>query len=275
MNNLIPTDFVEALAGFVSIIAILAGGASLFPGIRGHATKLLAILFVASLALFANHWSTYFAALFVIATAVTELEFLQNLAAIIRGNKEYFDYKKQSLSSEQKAKKIESEQKELVELGISKPKSSLDKKDSVERKGPPSLSKIIEAEKMVMDRMELYFDKKIDRNVSISSGSRHLELDGLIPSVIDDVVPETIIEVKFIRNIASFNRIKRMFPHIENMARVYNDITRQIAKIHLVLVIEGESTLTKEQFDSLKQLVDSSRVAMGYSVFTTHELGIE
>ena len=94
MEVLIPKSFVQLLAGGMTVIAIILVVISIFSNVRSHATRLLAIMLVTSLALFSDHWTTYFAGIFIIATAVTELEFLQNLAAILRGDKNYFDYRK-------------------------------------------------------------------------------------------------------------------------------------------------------------------------------------
>ncbi len=52
------------------------------------------IFFLLALAVIAKEFWTYFAAIFILGTLVTEVEFLQNLAAIIRGDKNYFDYMK-------------------------------------------------------------------------------------------------------------------------------------------------------------------------------------
>lgn len=102
MEKYFPASFSEVLAGTLVLFALISAGLSLIPCLRAHTLRLLAIFFVTALALFSNNVSTYFVAIFVIATAVTELEFLQNLAAIVRGNKEYFDYKKEALSKERK-----------------------------------------------------------------------------------------------------------------------------------------------------------------------------
>lgn len=102
VQNFYPATFLELLGGFLAVVAVVAGLASLMPELRVHLLKLLSIVFICSLALFSNHVSTYFVAIFVIATAVTELDFLQNLAAIIRGNDGYFNYKKEALSRESK-----------------------------------------------------------------------------------------------------------------------------------------------------------------------------
>jgi hypothetical protein len=94
METLLPKSFIEALAGFFCVISIFFGVASLCLKIRPQSTRLFAIFIVVGLALFSSHWTTYFAGVFIVATAVTELEFLQNLAAIISRDKNYFDYKK-------------------------------------------------------------------------------------------------------------------------------------------------------------------------------------
>jgi hypothetical protein len=93
MNNLLPTSFIQLLAGVLCVIATFLALISLIPISRTHTLRLSAIIFIASLSLFCNYIWSYFAALFIIATAVTEIEFLQNLAAIIRGDKNYFAYK--------------------------------------------------------------------------------------------------------------------------------------------------------------------------------------
>ncbi|NMZ26032.1 hypothetical protein HBO40_00255 [Pseudomonas protegens] len=109
MDDFLPTNFFQAVGGGLAIVAVGSALLSLCPCLRVHTLKLLAIFLVTSLALFANHVSTYFVAIFVIATAVTEIEFLQNLAAIIRGNKEYFEYKKGQLSPQDKLERIKKE----------------------------------------------------------------------------------------------------------------------------------------------------------------------
>jgi len=274
LDNIIPNNFINALAGLIIIVSLIISFLSLIPSIRSHSIKLLALFLVASLSLFSNHWTTYFASIFVIATAVTELEFLQNLAAIIRGNKDYFDYKKESLSSEQKTKKIEEEIQELE----SDSKQTTEEQLNIHKvKSPayaskrPDLNRIYELETKALDKLEEYFGKKIERGLRIRDKINRIELDGLIPSVVDDVDAEILIEVKYLRD-NNINRIKHVFPQIENIAIKYNMITNKIAKLHLVLIIEGTQTLNEEQVNKLKKIVDSSKVAMGYSVYTSDEL---
>ena len=96
MQNLLPQSFTQALAGIFSFFALLAWGFSFKQSIRIHSLRLFAILLIGALALFCNEGWVYFAGVFIIATAITETEFLQNLAAIIRGSEHYFKYKLKS-----------------------------------------------------------------------------------------------------------------------------------------------------------------------------------
>lgn len=115
-------NFTQWLGGGLVGFALVSAALSLCENLRAHTLRLLAIFFVAALALFSNDVTTYFLAIFIVATAVTELEFLQNLAAIIRGNKEYFDYKKEALSKERKLDILANEAAQsavVVESGLS------------------------------------------------------------------------------------------------------------------------------------------------------------
>lgn len=263
-SQIIPATFIEALGGGVMLFAVVFLMTSLVPCIRSHSTRLLALLLVVGLALFSNHPATYFAALFIVATAVTELEFLQNLAAIIRGNKEYFQYKMEHLSKEQVEKKVEKEQAQLAkeEKGA----------EPAPAPAPVNVHRILELEREAMKRMELYFGESIQRNVRVAIGARRFEFDGLIPSVVDDVKAETLIEVKYLRHPRFFAQLVHSFPRIEQMARMYSKARNKIAKLHLVIIVEGDERLNDKQQSELKRLIDSSSVAGGYSVFSTKEL---
>jgi len=94
MEKYSSISFQQLLGSFLIIMGIVFALLSLLRDDKSHATRLFAIVFIAALSLFSNNLATYFASLFIIAIAVTELDFLQNLAAILRGGKNYFDQKK-------------------------------------------------------------------------------------------------------------------------------------------------------------------------------------
>ena len=96
MQNYFPQSFRELVASVSIVVGFIFSFISLFKiqgeFLREHALRIAAIFSLLGLCLFADNAYTYFAAVFIIATAVTQLEFLQTLAAIIRGNKDYFDF---------------------------------------------------------------------------------------------------------------------------------------------------------------------------------------
>lgn len=135
MESFVPVSFPEALGGGLLIVATISAIFSLCPCLRGHALRLLAIFIVASLALFSNNTTTYFVAIFVIATAVTELEFLQTLAAIVRGNKDYFDYKKETLSLKDKLDSLASEVKQESSVADTETVKPIDESQAADFQG--------------------------------------------------------------------------------------------------------------------------------------------
>jgi len=94
METLLPKAFNEIFAGIFCLVAVIAFYKSFKQSQRSHGIRLAAIALIGGLALFCNNNWVYFASVFIIATTITETEFLQNLAAIVRGSRHYFDYKR-------------------------------------------------------------------------------------------------------------------------------------------------------------------------------------
>lgn len=78
----------DSFAIIILFIGILFVFISLKGKYKSQSEKVFALLFLVGISLFANNSYCYFAAIFIIAAYVIDLEFLQNLAAIIRGSKE-------------------------------------------------------------------------------------------------------------------------------------------------------------------------------------------
>ena len=109
----IPTTFLYALATLLVVLSILFYLVSFLLKDKSSINKFIGLLFVSAFCLFANNYWTYLISIFIIATTVTELSFLENLAAIFRGNKEYWDYKKstQGQTSKENAESIKENSK--------------------------------------------------------------------------------------------------------------------------------------------------------------------
>ncbi len=101
LQDLIPKDFRELFSFFSFFIGIIFAFISLSKNKLEYSLRMASILFIVAVSLFANNGWCYFGTIFIIATAVTQLDFLQNLAAIIRsGGEKYFDYRQQQLKNE-------------------------------------------------------------------------------------------------------------------------------------------------------------------------------
>ena len=167
--ELINSNNYSSLIGtVVLLISILCLLTSYFYTDKRHTTKLFSILIIASLSLFSSHWATYFAAIFIAATAVTELEFLQTLAAIIRKDKNYFDYKKESLSKTENIKRKAEEAIEEELLATSRPseKTPIKLSSLTELSRNDSTRLAIDVEEKALDYLEKEHGK-IERNVRL------------------------------------------------------------------------------------------------------------
>jgi hypothetical protein len=87
MEQLLPASFTELLAGILLLAALFVALSSLSKAYRRTATKTAGILFVASLCLFSQNGWVYFVGVVIIATSLSELDFLRNVSAAIRGER--------------------------------------------------------------------------------------------------------------------------------------------------------------------------------------------
>lgn len=83
VNSLAEISKAASWLGVIfSITALLIAVVIICRSERGTGIKLLGAIFVTGLCFAANNWSAYLLGIFIVATLVTELEFLEKLAAI-------------------------------------------------------------------------------------------------------------------------------------------------------------------------------------------------
>ena len=81
----------QVIASLSFLLGIAGLAVCMFAQEKELALRVAGIAFILTLALFSDAAWNYFLSLFLVATSITSLEFLEKLAAILRGNKEYFD----------------------------------------------------------------------------------------------------------------------------------------------------------------------------------------
>lgn len=205
-------------------IAIVFSLISLQRDLRAHALRLSGLFLLASIAFRSHNAWVYSASVFIIATAVTQLEFLQNLAAILRGaGREYFSYKKEAMSQEDVHVALRrrlaedvlppGDEKPLVASAQGSPTAQnelsgneIEKRDrghhgqimwSPGDQGlvrVPANANILAKNQIIGDSVMKYLENRycqpIERNVRITGRGGSLEVDGLMETTLTDFLFE-------------------------------------------------------------------------------------
>tara|TARA_R110000850_G_scaffold263721_1_gene392602 strand:+ start:835 stop:1644 length:810 start_codon:yes stop_codon:yes gene_type:complete len=205
---------------------------------------------VGVLVLFANSPYTYFASVFIVATAVTQLEFLQNLAAIIRGSKEYFEYQKETQSRGEVKDKIEKELFEEEVAAAKETKESTSFRRTSASTTQSSLTLNLSAKQMdtrafamvayefALNKLEEQLGKPIDRYPRfVSKNGRFKEFDGVLETESEIIVFE--IKVSF-RQVIPARHLKEQLSRVIRGASELAILKNKSAEVRLVYVVFGE-----------------------------------
>lgn len=271
-----PDTYPNLIGTLLICVSIVCLFTSFFEIHKKHATKVFSILIVASLALFSSYWATYFAAIFIVATAVTELEFLQTLAAIIRKDKNYFDFRKEALSKEDN---IRRKAEEVVEEDIISSESD----SGVAPEGKIDLSTLLtlprnEATRLSLDVEEKalnYLEKEngnIERNVRFRKNGSSVEFDGVIDK--KGKSANKIFEIKWTRYPDHFfplisHSIKRSSDLIEK----YLAITGNKADFQLVVILNTETSEPPERVEKMNERAKEAGITLSF--LSLSEIGFE
>ncbi|OEF76584.1 hypothetical protein OA5_20820 [Vibrio cyclitrophicus 1F111] len=267
-----PDTYSSQIGTLVLTISILCLLLSLFKSDKTHVTKLFAIMLVAAIALFSSHWGTYFAAIFIVATAVTELEFLQNLAAIIRKDENYFNYRKEALSREDAIKR--KLQEEIEQELDSVPDTNEDNKYKIDLSQIQDLSR--------PDSMRLSFDVEdkalsyassefgsIERGVRLRTKGKSAEYDGL--KTTGEI--NQIFEVKWTRNNMSFPFMHHSIRRAAEIRERHKEITGKDPEVYLLLVTNTKTSLSEVQIDRLQATASEQNVSLRF--YSLSEIGFD
>lgn len=273
MDNLVPSSYQHFIGSIVLLFAFICLFITFKDKQKSHATKLFSMLLVIAIALFSAHWITYFAAIFIIATAVTELEFLQNLAAIIRKDENYFKFKQEILSTEDnlKRKLTESIEDELIlerkNEDIPNTKIDLNKIKDISRSSYMKLSFDIE-EKALNLISKNYGD--IQHGVRFRQDGKSVEFDGVISNKLKNI----IFEVKWIRNskhaLPLMMHSQRIF---KEMLIKHKEITGINSEAYFVIVTNEKNSLSEKRIESLSERAKKLNISI--IVLSLEELGFE
>ena len=277
----------ELLAVSCFLAAVVFALISMKKDGRDHFLRVCALFLVGVVVLFANSPYTYFAAVFIIATAVTQLEFLQNLAAIIRGSKEYFDYQKETQSRKDVRDKIEKEiiEEEVAvaaesESSVSANSSSIDYTpgDVMLNLTPDKMdtrSFAMVAYEFALNNLEERFNSPIDRYPRfISKNGRFNEFDGLIETESKILVLE--IKTAFMQVIPA-HYLKDQLSRVINGASELAKTKKKTFEVKLVYVVFSEYLESgKKQMSRLEENLKSEFGSNHFSseIITYADIGL-
>lgn len=277
MEESSPIILREILAVSCFAAAVLFALISMKNDGREHFLRVCALFLVGVVVLFANSPYTYFAAVFIIATAVTQLEFLQNLAAIIRGSKEYFDYQKETQSRSEIKTKIDQELIEQ-EAAAAEAGETEEKIESTEEKSPSQnvmlnlSAKQLDTRAFAMVAYEYAFntlEDKLKNNIDrypryISSKGRPIEFDGVIES--DSKI--TVFELKTTFSLViPAKQLKRPISRVIKEAQELGKYKKKPVEVQLIYVAFEQYLFENER--RLKALQDELQNEVGDTTFHT------
>lgn len=273
-ENLIPDSYLNFIASLTLLISILCLVLSFFFKQKSHSTKIFALTLVGALALFSSHWSTYFAAIFIVATAVTELEFLQNLAAIIRKDESYFKYKKESISKEENLKKkaedVIAEDFTVDSEYEGSEQSTIDITSWRELPYSARMKTHFDIEEKALSKLSEKYGQ-IENGIRFRSHGISVEFDGIISSRNKNEVSK-LFDVKMITSTASaYPMIRQSLNRFNDLINRYKSITRLTGEAHLVIVLNLKSELNEDKLNKVMEMAKDKGVTIEFIEF--NEIG--
>jgi len=217
-------------------------GLSIFPlfrSQRGTAIKVFGGLLVAGIGFSAANPWIYPIAIFIVATLVTELEFLEKLAAIVWNRKEYWQYLISKASPSEIKRKIEQDVRSTPELKASNVQDS--RRDLV--KNAIAFEKAVLAALSSTDNP--FNADKIEKEVSITGEGHRLIVDAIAHT------PDTayVIEVKASDSLGIFNRGVAQLRMYANAFDRYSQERGIVRRIVPVLIVPSSSNLPDVRAD--------------------------
>jgi hypothetical protein len=199
--------------------------------------KIGGALLIALISLFSNSEFVYIVSIFIIATFITKLDFLENFAAIIWNRAFVFEYRKASLIPQSKAEiKINTEKNLLVSNKLISDESSRVNKESLIKFEDSAIKKLLSFD----------FIGKIQRNLKLRLGSGATYY---FDAIISSSNFEYIIEVKYLlSNDSIIKTIQKLTNNINILDNYYKN--NRINKfISAILIIPSTSNFTDTDED--------------------------
>lgn len=244
----------ENLAGLAFCVALIFAAASAAGGKQLH-RRLFGALLIFCLAVFAGNGFIYSLAILLIATLITDLEFLENIAAILWNNKEFWTIRKATVA-EVSAKRIEEVQAEEAVEPATKmsPLVGRELRNSKDAKSVPvsrsadvsqwlnSVKAFEEAVFAAMVEQELFDDEDIEREMVIETPDRRrLIADAVAKRNYTDF----IIEIKGSSRVPVISRAELQVRRV--MEAYKRGMRGSDREVRAIIVVPANGNVAEEQ----------------------------
>ncbi|MBZ9608216.1 hypothetical protein G9F73_010405 [Clostridium estertheticum] len=274
--KLLPNNFRELIASVAIIVSFLFIIISIFKPIREHSLKIIGVLIVSAVALFANDSTCYFLAIIILATLVTNLDFLENISAIVRNSDAYFKFKETQKTPKEVEQSIEKEN-EAMENALKEDQSNDTSKTminiSLDKSNLTPVQFGLLTEEYTIRYLEGKYGQLIKKYIKLGGAGKTAEFDGIINMKSKDVV----LEIKTSkRGIISINYLKELIHRNDRLIREYNSYFKNLVELRFILV--GNFTENyKNRVLELKRNEENlmTTVKLEFEFYTFEEIGLE
>lgn len=229
---------MEFVGGISLIAAILFIALSIKKVLRQYLHKVSGLLLLVAVGAYAENVWCYLAIVFIIGTTVTELEFLQNIAAIIRGSEAYFKYKKVFVPRKEIESAINKEYQAVIESGDKiTDKMSTDKINfPLKRSSLTHAQLYVIVEELAFRTLERKFGQTISRHVSYHEVGGHItRFDGVIETKSKDIVLEILVPPVSLLSEKYFKQKSSFFVH----AHSYAHLVKKDVELFVYIVVDS------------------------------------
>ena len=245
--------------------------------------KLVGIFFVIGLALFSDNTSCYFLAILVVATIVTDLGFLQNIAAIIRNSDSYFTYLSSQSSKEIEQKIIKEEEEIEQEIkeeeknkGSNYSEGTSSIKDNklkleLDKSNINSMQFGILTEEYTLRYLEQKYSGTLKRYIRLGNNNNRVEFDGILSLEDKDI----LIEIKSsMRGYVPLNYIRQTIRRNgEKIELIRKDFKRPI-EFKLILIGSYSVIDLLELQEIIKKYSLNYSFNISIEVYTFEQIGL-
>lgn len=260
-----------------SLVLVILG--AFLPGRYPEATRNGAALLVSALALVARSGWCYAFAMAVLAALIGGTRFAENLAAIFRGSKEYFDYRKTVATTEERERAKAEEESELTRANGAPAPAAPEIAPYLAGTGQVCVrdeSLALTVEELALSYLEPELGKPIERNVKLARGDLERVFDGIVQGSAQE--RDTVFEIRLLRDRSWLPRAGLLRDMVRDQVEAYMQITGKRPRFCFVAVAPDDTVFSDSDLNSfILVLREGHRIALSaveVRRLTFEELGL-